>query len=143
VFAFVPAYTRRSNPCCYYNIRGPQFFNIDATLSKEFSITEKYKFQLRMESYNFINNANVNNPNMSLSSSLFGKSSDIYPQAYGRRLQLGCGFGSEYGAALLGSAVSAVSPIAWHRAGAPRITAPWHRVRCARCHKPEGSSAPQ
>ena len=89
VFSNLPAYTRRSNPWYYYNIRGPQFFNIDATLSKEFSITEKLKFQLRMESYNIINNANVNNPNMSLSSSNFGKSYDIYPQDYGRRLQLG------------------------------------------------------
>jgi hypothetical protein len=89
VFAYLPAYTRRSNPWFYYNIRGPQFFNIDATMSKEFSITDKYKFQLRMESFNIINNANVNNPNMSMSSSLFGKSYDIYSQAYGRRMQLG------------------------------------------------------
>jgi len=89
VFAYLPAYTRRSNPWYYSNIRGPQFLNFDATMAKEFSITEKLKLQLRLESFNVINNANVNNPNMSLSSSLFGKSNDIYSQAYGRRLQMG------------------------------------------------------
>ncbi len=89
VFSFVPGFTRRSNPWYYPNIRGPQFFNVDATMSKEFSLTEKYKFQLRMESFNVMNNANHNNPNMSLSSSLFGKSFDIYPQDFGRRLQMG------------------------------------------------------
>ena len=89
VFTPLPAFTRRSNPWYYYDIRGPQVFNIDSTFSKEFSITEKYKFQLRMESFNVLNNANANKPNMSLSSSQFGKSFDIYPQDYGRRMQLG------------------------------------------------------
>ena len=89
VFNFLPAFTRRSNPWYYSNVRGPQFFNIDATMTKEFSLTEKYKFQLRLESFNVLNSANVNNPNMSLSSSLFGKSFDIYPQDFGRRLQMG------------------------------------------------------
>jgi hypothetical protein len=32
---------------------------------------------------------NYNNPNMSVTSSQFGKSTDIYSQDYGRRLQLG------------------------------------------------------
>jgi len=32
---------------------------------------------------------NVNNPNMSVTSSQFGRSTDIYPQDFGRRLQLG------------------------------------------------------
>ncbi len=89
VFSYLPAYTRRTNPWYFDNVRGPQFFHIDATMTKEFSLTEKYKLQLKLESFNPINNANVNNPNMSLSSSLFGKSYDIYPQDYGRRLQMG------------------------------------------------------
>jgi hypothetical protein len=89
VFSFLPAFTRRSNPWTYGNIRGPQFFHIDATMTKEFALIEKYKMQLKLEAFNPINNANVNNPNMSLASSLFGKSFDIYPQDYGRRLQMG------------------------------------------------------
>jgi hypothetical protein len=89
LFANNPAYTRRTNPWYYYNIRGPQFFNVDATLSKEFPLTEKYKFQLRVETYNALNNCNVNKPNMSLSSARFGMSTDIYSNAYGRRFQFG------------------------------------------------------
>ena len=89
LFANNPAYTRRTNPWYYYNIRGPQFFNIDATLSKEFPLTERYRFQLRVETYNALNNCNVNKPNMSLSSAQFGKSTDIYSNAYGRRFQFG------------------------------------------------------
>lgn len=58
-------------------------------MTKEFSLTDKYKLQLKLEAFNPINNANANNPNMSLSSSLFGKSFYIYPQDYGRRLQMG------------------------------------------------------
>ena len=88
-FAYLPAYTRRSNPWYYSNIRGPQFFNIDATMSKDFSVRERIRLQLHLDAFNVLNNANLNNPNMSLSSSLFGKSNDIYPQDYGRRVQLG------------------------------------------------------
>ncbi len=89
VFSLLPAYTRRTNPWYYSNIRGPQFFNIDGSLNKDFSLTERIRFQLHVDAFNALNNANYNNPNMSVTSSQFGKSTDIYPQDYGRRLQLG------------------------------------------------------
>jgi hypothetical protein len=89
VFKQLPAYTRRTNPWYYSNIRGPQFFNVDSTLSKGFSITEKMKFQLRVEAFNVLNNMNWNNPNMTVTSSQFGQSTDIFPNDFGRRLQLG------------------------------------------------------
>lgn len=89
VFKQLPAYTRRTNPWYYSNIRGPQYFNIDGTLNKDFSLTERLKFQLHMDAFNAINNMNYNNPNMSVTSSQFGKSTDIYSQDFGRRLQLG------------------------------------------------------
>lgn len=88
-FSLLPAYTRRTNPWYYSGIRGPQFFNIDGTLSKNFSITERVRFQLRMDAFNALNNMNWGNPNMTVGSSQFGRSTDIYPQDYGRRLQLG------------------------------------------------------
>jgi hypothetical protein len=88
-FSILPAYTRRTNPWYYSDIRGPKFFNIDGTLNKDFSVTEKIKFQLHMDAFNALNNMNYNNPNMSVTSSQFGKSTDIYPQDFGRRLQLG------------------------------------------------------
>ena len=89
VFKQLPAYTRRTNPWYYPNIRGPRFFNIDGTISKDFSITEQIKFGLHMDAFNALNNMNYNNPNMSVTSSQFGKSTDIYSQDFGRRLQLG------------------------------------------------------
>jgi len=89
VFKQLPAYTRRTNPWYYSNIRGPQFFNIDGSLYKDFPIVERVKLQLHLDAFNALNNMNYNNPNMSVTSSQFGKSTDIYPQDFGRRLQLG------------------------------------------------------
>ena len=89
VFSILPAYTRRSNPWYYSDIRGPKFFNIDGTLNKDFAVTERIRFQLHMDAFNALNNMNWNNPNMTVGSSQFGKSTDIYPQDFGRRLQLG------------------------------------------------------
>ena len=89
VFSILPAYTRRTNPWYYSGIRGPKYFNLDGTLNKDFSLTEKIKFQLHMDAFNATNNMNYNNPNMTVGSSQFGKSTDIYSQDFGRRLQLG------------------------------------------------------
>ena len=88
VFSILPAYTRRTNPWYYSGIRGPQFFNIDGTLNKDFQVTERIRFQLHMDAFNALNNMNWNNPNMTVGSSQFGQSTDIYSQDYGRRLQL-------------------------------------------------------
>ena len=89
VFKQLPAFTRRTNPWYYSDIRGPQYFHLDGTLNKDFAVTERIRYQLHMDAFNAINNMNYNNPNMSVTSSQFGKSTDIYPQDYGRRLQLG------------------------------------------------------
>ncbi len=89
VFSLLPAYTRATNPWFYSGIRGPQFFNLDGTLNKDFAITERIRFQLHMDAFNALNNMNWNDPNMTVGSSQFGKSTDIYAQDYGRRLQLG------------------------------------------------------
>lgn len=88
-FSILPAYTRRTNPWYYSDIRGPQYFHIDGTLNKDFAVTERIRMQLHMDAFNAINNRNWNNPNMTVGSSQFGKSTDIYSQDFGRRLQLG------------------------------------------------------
>ena len=89
VFKQLPAFTRRTNPWYYSDIRGPRYFHLDGSLNKEFAVTDRIRYQLHMDAFNAINNMNYNNPNMSVTSSQFGKSTDIYPQDYGRRLQLG------------------------------------------------------
>jgi len=89
VFSLLPAYTERTNPWYYSGIRGPKYFNLDGALNKDFNITERIRFQLHMDAFNALNHLNWNDPNMTVGSSQFGKSTDIYPNDFGRRLQLG------------------------------------------------------
>ena len=46
--------------------RGPQFFNIDTTLSKRFRVTESSAAVLRLEAYNLFNSARFGTPGASL-----------------------------------------------------------------------------
>jgi hypothetical protein len=45
---------------------GPGLFNIDLALSKDFSITEKVKLEVKAESFNALNHFNPGNPNTTL-----------------------------------------------------------------------------
>jgi hypothetical protein len=65
--------------------RGPRFFNIDASLSKAFKVTETAALKFRAEAYNLFNNVNFGNPGVSIATaSSFGKiSSTIGPNASG------------------------------------------------------------
>ena len=46
---------------------------LDATLAKTFSITERFKAELKMAAYNATNRLNLGNPNLDINSSLFGQ----------------------------------------------------------------------
>jgi hypothetical protein len=65
--------------------RGPRFFNVDASLSKAFKVTETKSFKFRAEAYNLFNNVNFGNPGLSIATaSSFGKfSSTIGPNGSG------------------------------------------------------------
>ncbi len=52
---------------------GPHFINQDAALMKVFSITERFKFQLRVDSTNFLNHANLGLPNADIQSGNTGQ----------------------------------------------------------------------
>jgi hypothetical protein len=55
------------------NIRGPGFFNIDSSLFRTITITERFKLQLRAEFLNLLNHPNFGNPGNDVSnSSTFG-----------------------------------------------------------------------
>ncbi len=41
---------------------GPGYINLDFSLFKEFAMTEKYKLQLRLESFNMLNTPHFDNP---------------------------------------------------------------------------------
>jgi hypothetical protein len=43
-------------------LNGPQQFNMDGSLVKSFQIVERFRFELRMDVFNVINNITWNNP---------------------------------------------------------------------------------
>lgn len=86
-FALLPAYTPRTNPWYYEGVRGPGFGQLDSTISKDFRVTEKHKFEVRLEMYNTTNHFIANGPVTGVTSSQFGRSNWIYPGNYGREVQ--------------------------------------------------------
>jgi hypothetical protein len=69
---------------------GPQFVNLDAAIMKVFSITERLKFQLRMDATNSLNHTNLGLPNNDVSSPNAGQITNIAFSGNGgsmRRLQ--------------------------------------------------------
>jgi hypothetical protein len=86
-FAVLPAFTRRSNPLQYDSVKGPNTANVDLTLAKEFPITERVKFELRLEGYNVANSFFGNNPSTDVRSPVFGQIVQQRPGFFGRQLQ--------------------------------------------------------
>ena len=87
VFARQPAFTRRTNPWQYEGVTGPYFSNLDLTLSKEHPLTERLKFEIRMESYNSTNSFMGTNPSTDVNSSLFGRVVNLRSGYSGRQFQ--------------------------------------------------------
>ena len=54
-------------------LRGPGYFDVDASLFKEFNFTERWRLQFRAEAFNMENRANFQNPTASVSSGTFGR----------------------------------------------------------------------
>ena len=86
-FSQIPAYTPRTNPWYYDGLRGFGFWNLDTTVSKYFSITEKVRFELRMEFFNMPNAFMPSQPNTSVTATTFGKSTGVAGGNYGREIQ--------------------------------------------------------
>ncbi len=80
-------YTPRVNPWYYNGLRGPGFWQWDSTAVKYFNITERVRFELRMEFYNFPNVFMPSQPTMGVTSANFGKSTWISGGNYGREVQ--------------------------------------------------------
>jgi hypothetical protein len=66
--------------------RNPNFVQTDVSLSKDTSIAERVRLQLRFEFYNVLNRVNLGGVNANLSSSLFGRSTSQLPP---RNVQFG------------------------------------------------------
>lgn len=87
VFEVQPAYTRRTNPFYYDGLRGAKFWQLDSTLVKYFPITERVKFELRMEFYNLPNHFLPSQPDTGIGSGTMGYSTGIAGGNYGREIQ--------------------------------------------------------
>ncbi len=66
---------------------GPKFINQDTSLMKNFTITERLKFQLRVDSTNTFNHANLGGPNADIQSGSVGQITGIAGNYNMRQLQ--------------------------------------------------------
>lgn len=74
-FSVLPAntYVLRTNPLQYSCITGPSFADLDATLQKNFHITERVQAQLKMTAYNATNRLNLGDPDTNRTDANFGQ----------------------------------------------------------------------
>ncbi len=86
-FAALPAYTRRANPWYYDGLVGPGFKNLDFSLAKRFILTERFKVQIRLETYNTLNGMNWASPQMTVTASDFGRTNAQLTGYFGRQVQ--------------------------------------------------------
>ena len=73
-FSRLPAntYVIRTNPMQYDCLTGRRFSQLDATLTKDFAVTESVRVELKMAAYNATNSLNRAGPNTDINSSQFG-----------------------------------------------------------------------
>jgi hypothetical protein len=86
-FAAAPSFTRRTNPWLYDGLRGPNFRNMDLSLSKKIAIGEKVKVAFRMDAFNAMNSMNWVTPQLSVTASDFGRTNAQVAGYFGRQLQ--------------------------------------------------------
>jgi hypothetical protein len=65
--------------CGPYIIRGPNFFNIDTGIHRDFRVTEKVRVTLRGEFFNTLNHVNFSNPNAQVGGPTVGQISATQP----------------------------------------------------------------
>ena len=68
---------------------GPHAFNMDASLSKQFRINERFNAQFRAELFNAFNHVNLGQPNATVDSPTAGQITSIAPLTQMRKWQLG------------------------------------------------------
>ncbi len=71
--AFVPAAVGTFGTVGRNTIRGPDFFDVDASIFKDFFFTENWHLQFRAEAFNIENRPNFQNPAGSHSSGTYGR----------------------------------------------------------------------
>jgi hypothetical protein len=71
--AFVPNALGTFGAAGSDSLVGPSFFNIDASVSRQFQIKERQQLELRFEFFNLINHPNFANPDNNLQDNTFGE----------------------------------------------------------------------
>jgi len=84
-----PNLHKRDNPWTFPGLYGPGVWQSDATLSKSFSITERFKLEARIEAYNLFNRIQFANPTTDFTSANFGKITTKLVAYNGREVQYG------------------------------------------------------
>jgi len=89
-FKVLPAYTLRTNPINYRDIRGPIYWEMQGSLSKRFMMWREGTYaELRAAAYNLTNRLNRANPDLVITSSSFGQSLRQFGSVSGRQVELG------------------------------------------------------
>ncbi len=70
-------------------LRGPNFFDIDMSVFKDFNFTDRWRLQFRSEAFNVENRTNLQNPTATVSSGTFGRITAAYdPRVFQFALKL-------------------------------------------------------
>ncbi len=83
--------TPRTNPWYFDGLNGPGAQFVDMTLTKSFTFG-KYRLETRLEAYNALNTIVWDNPDLTISSSNFGKVTRKRTDGLGREIQFGLRF---------------------------------------------------
>jgi hypothetical protein len=77
----------RTNPKSYPGVQGPGYKNVDFNLAKFFNLTERVRLELKMEVYNLTNTFSGADPNLTVTSSAFGRVTAMAAGTQGREMQ--------------------------------------------------------
>jgi hypothetical protein len=84
-----PNLHKRDNPWTFPGLLGPGIWQSDVTMSKSFRITERFRIEARVESYNVFNRVQLANPTVDFTSANFGKVTAKLVAYNGREVQYG------------------------------------------------------
>jgi hypothetical protein len=85
-------FTPRTSPWVFDGLDGPGVFMTDVTLTKQFTLSPRYRLEARLEAYNAFNNIVWDNPDLNVSSANFGKVTRKRLAWSGREIQFGLRF---------------------------------------------------
>jgi hypothetical protein len=92
MFTQADTFTPRSNPYYYGGLNGPAWRVTDMTLTKMFHFGARYRLEARVEAYNALNQIVWENPDLTITSSNFGKVTRKRVDGSGREIQIGLRF---------------------------------------------------